>query len=399
VRAAAAAGIGHFASNSPLQLRACELLIQHSRCDRTVDLRHRGPNKLPYEHITTWQDRCSVMHNEVLTETQRLRERFVAQEAPDTRRLELFYPRGHEEEENLPAVALLVQHHQSETAAKLLSRIRNWLVIQLIAESHHRFRRRQYAADKWRDHYGSFTRYDPVNTGDVGNVLSGRILRINAAEAMEFYRPLLMHNRIAHLGNKAGEFLKDLCLMLDKEGKPEVFWAVWEKFAGAAAGIGIHLNDGQYWRQRKASKEVASDAFYALLSALFMNGVYFRPDQHWSPLDGQLERFSEAFDMFKPFALNKYIGFLNTVGGGLLPAAFVEISDCVRVLMEQTGRSFLTRSSETNLLRLLKKHSSPGFAGTAGQQSTAILYLLDILADAGSAEAFRLREALARSNE
>lgn len=399
VRAAAADGMGHLDSNSPLQLRACELLIQHSRYARTVDLRHRGPKKLPYEQLTTWQDRCSVMHDEVLNETQRLRERFVAQEASDTRRLELFYPRGHEEEENLAAVALLLQHHQSETAAKLLSRLRDWLVIQLIAESHHRFRRRQYAADKWRDHYGSLSRNDPVNTGDVGDVLSGRILRINAAEATEFYRPLLLHNRIAHLGNKAGEFLKDLCLMLDKEGKPEVFWAVWEKFAGGAAGIGIHLNDGQYWRQRKVSKEVASDAFYALLSALFMNGVYFRPDQHWSPLDGQLERFSEAFGVFKPFALNKYIGFLNTVGGGLLPAAFVEISDCVRALIEQAGTSFLTRSSENQLLRLIKRHSLAGCAGTVDQQSTAILHLLDVLADAGSAEAFRLREARARSND
>ena len=107
VRAAVAAGIGGSASNSAIQLRACELLIQHSRYGRTVDLRHRGPKRQPYEHITTWEDRCSVMHDELLTETQRLREHFIAQDAPNTRRLELFYPRGHEEEENIAAIALL----------------------------------------------------------------------------------------------------------------------------------------------------------------------------------------------------------------------------------------------------------------------------------------------------
>ena len=205
-----------------------------------------------------------------------------------------------------------------------------------------------------------------------------------------------MNNRIAHLGNKAGELLKDLCLMLDEEGKPEVFWAIWEKFAGAAIGVGTHLNDGEYWRQRKLSKSIASDAFYALLATLFLNDMYFRPDQHWSALDGELERFSEAFGIFKPFALNKYIGFLNTVGGGLLPAAFVEISKCVRTLVGQTGKSFLTRSSEIHLLRLIKMHSAAA-ATNNGDGSDAILHLLDILADAGSAEAFRLRETLVRS--
>jgi hypothetical protein len=396
VRAAVAAGMGHLASNSRIHLCACELLIQHSRYGRTVDLRHRGPKRLPYENLTTWEERCSVMHDEVLSETRRLRERFIAEESPDMRRLELFYPRGHEEEENLAAIALPLQHHQSETAAKVLSRIRDWLVIQLIAEGHHRFQRRQYAADKWRDHYGSLSRNDPVNTGDVGRVLSRRILGSSNAEATEFYRPLLIHNRIAHLGNKAGEFLKDLCLVLDEEGRPEAFWAVWEKFAGAAVGIGTHLNDGEYWQQRNLSKGVASDAFYALLAALFLNDMYLRPDQHWSPLDSELERFSEAFGIFKPFALNKYIGFLNTVGGGLLPLAFVEISKCVRTLVEQTGKSFLTRSSETQLLRLIKRHSSE-VAAANDDQLEAILYLLDILADAGSAEAFRLRETLVRS--
>ena len=111
-------------------------------------------------------------------------------------------------------------------------------------------------------------------------------------------------------------------------------------------------------------------------------------------MDGQLDRFREAFEIFKPFALNRYVAFLNTVGGDLLPAAFVQVDDCVQSLIEKTGKSFLTQSSEIRLLRLLKKHSSG--AVVAGQQEKAILELLDVLAEAGYGEAFRLRETLAR---
>ena len=62
--------------------------------------------------------------------------------------------------------------------------------------------------------------------------------------------------------------------MLDQEGKPEVFWAVWEKFAGAALNIGAHLNAQQYWKQRKVSAKTASSAFDALLAAVFLNQKY-----------------------------------------------------------------------------------------------------------------------------
>jgi hypothetical protein len=278
-----------------------------------------------------------------------------------------------------------------------LSRIRDWLAIQLIAESHDQFRRRQYAADKWRDDYGSISRNNLDNTGDVGRVLSRQILASNIEEAVEFYRPLLVHDRIARLGSKAGETLKDLCLMLDQEGQADVFWAVWEKFAGTAVGIGTHLNDDQYWKKKKLSPNVASNAFDALLAALFLNRMYFGQDQEWAPLDGQLDRFRHAFDVFKASALNKYVTFLNTVGGGLLPAAFVQVSDCVETLFKQTGKTFLTRSSQIRLLRLLKKRSSMVVGDNGAQPMKAILHLLDVLADAGYAEAFRLRETLARS--
>ncbi len=395
VRVAAAEGLGHSTYDPLIQLRACELMIKHARYCRIIDLRHRGPARLPYTNIVTWQERCSVMHGEVLAEVQRLRKRFLAQESPDVRQLELFYPRGHEEEENLSAIALLLLHNHSETAAKLLFRIRDWLTVQLIAESHDQFRRRRYAVDKWRDHYGSLSRTNPVNTGDVGRVLSQRVLAGTPAEGVEFYRPILIGDHTAPLGSKAGELLKDLCLMLDQEGKPEVFWAVWEKFAGAALNIGVHLNEQQYWKRRKMSAKMASTAFDALLAALFLNRMYFGQDQQWKPLDGQLDRFREAFATFKAFALNRYVAFLNTVGGDLLPRAFVPISNCVHNLLVKTGKSLLTRSSEVRLLRLLKKHSS-GVVLT-GQHDEAILHLLDVLADAGYGEAFRLRETLARS--
>jgi hypothetical protein len=137
VRFAVAEGLGQVPSESPIQLSACELLILHSRFCRTVDLRHRGPQALPYEHIHTWQDRCSAIHMEILAETRRLRERFVKGEAPNLRRLALFYPRGQEEEQSLSAILAVLLHHRSTTAAAVFGRIRNWLAVQFIDESDH----------------------------------------------------------------------------------------------------------------------------------------------------------------------------------------------------------------------------------------------------------------------
>jgi hypothetical protein len=54
-------------------------------------------------------------------------------------------------------------------------------------------------------------------------------------------------------------------------------------------------------------------------------------------------------------------------------------------------------SAQIQLLRLLGKEASFHRVPDADQQTwTAILHLLDVLADAGFAEAFRLRESVAR---
>lgn len=236
-----------------------------------------------------------------------------------------------------------------------------------------------------------------MNTGEVGRILSRRILSNTPERAVEFYRPLLTNYRIAVLGSKAGEPLKDLCLMLDQEGNPDVFWAVWEKFAGAAVAIGSHLNDEDFWKQRKLKSGVAPAAFDSLLASVFLNRMYFGQDHDWAPIPGQLDRFRQAFRIFNAFALNKYVAFLDTVGGALLPDPFVEVSSCVANLIEKVGKSLLTHSSELRLVRLLKKHSAAAAADPSAPPSKAILHLLTVLADAGHAQAFRLRETLARN--
>jgi hypothetical protein len=397
VRFSAADGLGRVRSDSGIHLSACELLILHSRFCRSVDLRHRGPQRLPYEQIQTWQDRCAEMHSEILAETRRLRERFVKGEAPNLRRLALFYPRGHEEEQNLPALLAALLRHDSKTAAAVFVRVRNWLSIQFIDEGDRWHERRKFAADSWRDHHGSFSRGDPVNTGEVSRILARRALAMPAAEVMQFYAPILRSNRICHLRSKAGEFLKDLCLMLDTEGDPRAFWAAWEGHVLAAVEVGRHLKNEEHWRRMKILPQAVADTFAALLSAVFLNDMYFRSDQDWSHLDGQSDRFAGAFRVFNVFALNEYIVFLGTIGGSLLPGAWQGISDCVRGLAERTGKSFLTNTSQRHLLRLIGKEASLHRVPDEDRATWgAILYLLDVLADAGIAEAFRLRESVAR---
>jgi hypothetical protein len=397
VRSAAADGIGRAPSDSNIQLCACELLILHSRCCRSVDLRHRGPQHLPYQHILTWHDRCAEMHKEIFDETRRLRERFVNKESPNLRRLALFYPRGHEEEQNLPALLAALLHHRSTTAAAIFVRIRNWLSIQLVDEGDRWHGNRKFAADSWRDYHGTFSRGDPVNTGEVGRILARRVLALPPSEVRRFYAPLLTENRICHLRSKAGEFLKDLCLMLDTGGDPRALWTAWDGFVIAAAEVGSQLNNEGHWRQLKLSPQAASDSFRALVSAVFFNNMYFRDDQVWPHVAGESERFVGAFRAFGGFALNDYISFLATIGGTLLPGAWRQVSDCVHGLMERTGKPFLTATSYRHMLRLIGKEISVRRVPDEDHVTwAAILYLLDVLTNAGIGEAFRLRESIIR---
>lgn len=397
VRFAAAEGIGQGPSDSLVQLRACELLVLHARVCRSVDLRHRGPNCLTYEHVQTWPDRCFAIHSEILTETRQLRERFINGEAPDLRRLALFYPRGHEEEQNIPSIISVLLCHQSKTAKAVFSRVRNWLAIQFIDKGDRWHDRRKFATDSWRDRNGSALRTDMVNTGEASRLVAKRVLAMPPAEVQMFYAPFFESGRICHLRAKAGEFLKDLCVVHDT-GDSTAFWTAWERFALAAANVGSHLNDSEHWRGLKVPPKAASEAFGALISAIFLNGMYFKTDQHWSPLDGQIDRFVRAFRAFHVFALDQYIVFLGTVGGSLLPSAWPEMSRCVRILVDHSGKSLLSMTSQIQLLRLLAKEASLRRVPDEDQRTwNAILYLLDVLADAGFAEAFRLRESVART--
>jgi hypothetical protein len=396
VRFAAADGLGRIPSDSSIQLSACELLILHSRMCRNVDLRHRGPQRLAFEHIQTWRDRCSAIHSEILTETRRLRERFVKGDAPDLRRLALFYPRGQEEEQNLPSILATLLCHRSTTAKAIFSRARNWLTIQFIDDGGRRPEHRKFALDSWRDQNGRASRCDPANIGEVSRFLARRVLAMSPNEVRLFYGPIFRSGRICHLRAKAGTFLKDLCI-LQETGDPAAFWIAWEEFALATAELGKHLNDKEHWQALKVSPRAASVAFQALVSAVFLNHMYFKLDQHWPPLDGQSDRFVRAFRAFHVFALNEYIPFLATIGGKLLPGAWGGISDCVRILIQHTGKSLLTTTAQIHLLRLLAKEVSLHRVPNEDQQTwKAILYLLDVLADAGFAEAFRLRESVAR---
>jgi hypothetical protein len=65
--------------------------------------------------------------------------------------------------------------------------------------------------------------------------------------------------------------------------------------------------------------------------------------------------------------------------------------------VENAGRSFLRGTSAGHLLRLIGKEASLHRVPDEDRATwNAIIYLLDVSADAGIAEAFRLRESLAR---
>lgn len=394
IRLAAAEGIGHGPSDSIIQLSACELLISYSRLCREADLRHRGPLCLAHENVHTWQDLGSSIHTEILAGARSLRKKFVKGALPDLRRLALFYPRGQEEEQSLSPILAALLHHTSKTASAVFERVRNWLAIQLMDQSDHGFGRRKFASDSWRDQYGSHSRSDCVNAGEVGRLLASRVLTMPPTEVRRFYRPVFRPHLICHLRDKAGTFLKDLCLILEDQD-PAAFWAVWEINVVAAAELGSELNNKAYWQKLGVSPQAAGESFHSLLSAIFLNHMYFKPGQQWRPLAGEAGRFADAFSGFHVYALNDFIVFLDTVGGPLLPVALRDVSNCVKKLVQFTGKTLLTSDAQARLMRLLAKETSlRRIPDEDGQTWAAILYLLDVLSNVGFAEAFRLRENL-----
>ena len=399
VRLAAAEGIGHSSSDSIIQLSACELLISYSRHCREADLRHRGPLRLAHEEVNTWQDLSTSIHEEILTGARSLREKFVKGAQPDLRRLELFYPRGQEEEQSLPHILAALLHHKSKTAAAVFERARNWLVIQLIDQSDHGFGRRKYASDSWRDQYGSHSRSDCVNAGEVGRLLASRVLAMPPAEVRRFYEPVFRPRCICHLRDKAGTFLKDICLMLEDQD-PAAFWAAWEVCLVTAAELGSELNNKEQWHKLGVSPQAASETFSALVSATFLNDMYFKPDQQWRPLDGETGRFTNAFIGFHVYAVDNFITFLDTVGGALLPGALRDVSNCLKKLVQLTGKTFLRADTQTRLMRLIAKEAALHRIPDEDRQTwQVILHLLDVLANAGFAEAFRLRESFSHFSQ
>lgn len=231
-------------------------------------------------------------------------------------------------------------------------------------------------------------------------MIAAHILQQSPTDAVDFVMKNLFTNlRVARLKQNAGKLLKGMCLQLDSSGNSETFWAVWQKYRDITQYIGFRLNDDVFWEEQRISKECASKSFSNLLSSVFLNGMYWTVGQEWTPLNGEEERFTEAFSIFGIFAFHRFIEFLGTVGGGLLPSSWVPLSDCLKSFQKLSFSSnFLDSKSTQILLRLLQNEivrrriphdDVPSWA--------AIRHLLDYLVDGGSPNAYRLRDSLPRT--
>lgn len=397
VRLAAAKGIGTHTGRSDLPECACILLIKHARLLRAVDLRHRGPRKAPYPNCVTWSDHIEVMRSEVTMETRLLRDQFTNGIFATGLSLSLYYPLGAEEEENIPVMLTCLLNTAPKIRTPFFGRIRGWLAIQFTDESSRRHRDRIYSADLWRNDHGP-ARLNHVNVGEVSRIIARFALGLSENDACLFYRPSLKPSRLACMGDKSGEFLKDLCVTMDLGGSAEVFWAIWDEHLRSCIEIGGKLHDGEHWKLQRVKPSAVFHSFCGLVSTLFLNRMHFSADQKWPPIDGRLDRFQIVFNGFHGYALNSYVEFINSVGGGLLPAAWPDISKVVSGLVVKIGKHLLTQNSQSRLLRQIGKEVSVRRISGSDQITWgAIRDLLDILIDEGFSEAFRLREIIART--
>ena len=242
-------------------------------------------------------------------------------------------------------------------------------------------------------------RTNPVTVGQVSHFVANYMLSLSPTDAVMFLKPLLTAIRIVRLRGKAGELLKELCIALDMSGNPETFWAVWEQFSNLALAIGSRLRDAELWKRHGISEKTVFESFSALVSSVFLNDMHWQKNQKWAPLENNELRFSEAFDRFGVFAFRRYVRFLGTIGGSLLPGAWPALSDCLNQLEERNVLDgFLTEKTQAILLRLLHGEVAEVRIARDDERTwSAVRHILNVLVDLGSAEAFRLREDLPRS--
>ena len=131
-----------------------------------------------------------------------------------------------------------------------------------------------------------------------------------------------------------------------------------------------------------------------MLSAVFLTSFWKDSARHWKSLEGHAQHVHSLFEALpsSPIVFGSYIRFLYHIGEKSLPDAFVRVSHSLNA---GDAQAILADSNTVFMLVvLLQRHvyAKPLELKRDPRIREAVLSLLDVLVENGSAAAFRMRD-------
>jgi len=222
--------------------------------------------------------------------------------------------------------------------------------------------------------------------------IASGVIRLPADTALDIYSPLLEAAEY-HARDVAG-FVQELVIAENSYSGSSSFWSIWDAFAQRILQT-RWVSELRSWRHANEPE---------LLSAMFLAAPWEDGTHHWPRLEGFAQKLDSLFLRLPecPVALEAYTRFLYTIGRRSLPGGFVLIAERLRgdspVGMVVRGNVVFYLES---LLRLYV-YGEPHRIKSNPEKRKAALLILDVLVEAGSSAAYRMRDdfvtPLSRSN-
>ena len=225
---------------------------------------------------------------------------------------------------------------------------------------------------KERNHGTEFT---------LTNLLQNFVHRTSLDAATSILQPILdsvdCHPREVH------QILLGLISVEDRHPNTFHFWSLWKLFADKVkTAKWLHAIDYNYGQ----GKEMVSAIF---LGSSWKNGI-----PRWDSLEGHAYLVNSLFEELPPSStiLENYVRFLFHFGDQSLPEAFIRIS---KNLYRGEVMDLLKKRNTVYLLEVLLQryvYGRPLELKRRHELRDSVLVLLDLLVEAGSSSAFRMRD-------
>jgi hypothetical protein len=211
----------------------------------------------------------------------------------------------------------------------------------------------------------------------VGMVICAFGLGLSERQAGELFAPY--RQLASRYPENVAKLLRELALKEDDRFRPGVFWSLWTMLSNA-------LID-----RVNAMPDPRDSVLDAIAEALFFDLPWKETTIEWRSLLGHEAKVADAFSRLRPCeaGIERFARFLSTIGSGLMP-------DVLPLLARKLGEPGATLSDRavTLLEKSLANRVYTGAPRIRHEHTLrdATLTVLDVLIEAGSSKAYRMRD-------